>query len=150
MLFPTGLRSFSCCQLQRWASAILVRTSAIPQYFGQSKLLQNCGLKKVAELQSRTSRFDFRNSATLCSLRQVKLLSCPFSSAQDVFKNQPKMFLELSVSMKTKKVPWRGTSTIFLASDFFSWSDPYGLLIHNLILGYHTPLNKFQRPKISS
>jgi hypothetical protein len=105
MLFPTGLRNFSCCQLQRWASAILVRTSAIPQYFGQSKRLQNCGLKKVAELQLQISKFDFRNSATLCSLRQVKLLSCPRSSAQDVFKNQPKMFLESSFSMETKNVP---------------------------------------------
>jgi hypothetical protein len=29
----------------------------------------------------------------------------PFSSAQDCFKNQPKIFLELSVSMGAKKLP---------------------------------------------
>jgi hypothetical protein len=40
--------------LQRWASAILVRTSAIPQYCGQLNRLRNCGLKKVAELRLRT------------------------------------------------------------------------------------------------
>jgi hypothetical protein len=30
------------------------------------------------------------------------MLSSPFSSAQDGFKNQPKIFLELSVSLETK------------------------------------------------
>jgi hypothetical protein len=39
---------------QRWASAILVRTSAIPQYCGLPNRLRNCGLKKVAELPLRT------------------------------------------------------------------------------------------------
>jgi hypothetical protein len=39
---------------QRWASAILVRTSAIPQYCGLTIRLRNCGLKKVAELRLRT------------------------------------------------------------------------------------------------
>ncbi len=38
---------------QRWASAILVRTSAIPQYCGQPNRLRNCRLKKVAELRLR-------------------------------------------------------------------------------------------------
>jgi hypothetical protein len=50
---------------QRWASAILVRTSAIPQYCGQPKRLRNCGLKKVAELRLRTFKIwlpQFRNS----------------------------------------------------------------------------------------
>jgi hypothetical protein len=40
--------------MQRWASAILVRTSAIPQYCGLLNRLRNCGIKKVAELQLRT------------------------------------------------------------------------------------------------
>jgi hypothetical protein len=35
-------------------SAILVRTSAIPQYCGVPNRLRNCGLKKVAELRLRT------------------------------------------------------------------------------------------------
>jgi hypothetical protein len=34
---------------QKWASAILVRTSAIPQYCGQPNQLQNCRLKIVAD-----------------------------------------------------------------------------------------------------
>jgi hypothetical protein len=91
--------------VQRWASAILVRTSAIPQYCGQPKRLRNCGLKKLRNCDCGPSKFDFRNSATLCSLRQVQLLSCPFSSAQDVFKIQLKIFLESSVSVETKNVP---------------------------------------------
>ncbi len=39
---------------QQWASAILVRTSAILQYCGQAIWLRNCGLKKVAELRLQT------------------------------------------------------------------------------------------------
>jgi hypothetical protein len=36
------------------------------------------------------SKFDFRNSATLCSLLPIPLLSGTFSSAQEGFKNQQK------------------------------------------------------------
>jgi hypothetical protein len=49
-----------------------------------------CG---IADLKScGTSKFDFRNSATLCSLLPVPLLSSPFSTAQDGFKINPKFF----------------------------------------------------------
>jgi hypothetical protein len=51
---------------------------------------------------SGPSKFDFRNSATFCSLQPVPLLSSPLSSAQNGFTNQPKIFLELSVSLETK------------------------------------------------
>ncbi len=61
----------------------------------------------------RTSKFDFRNSANLHSLLPVPLLSSPFSSAQDGFKNQPKIFVELSVLWKPKTCP-KGT----VARDF--------------------------------
>ncbi len=47
------------------SSAILVRTSAIPQYCGQPKRLRNCGLKKVAVLRLLTFNIwlpQFRNS----------------------------------------------------------------------------------------
>jgi hypothetical protein len=50
---------------QRWASATLVRTSAIPQYCRQPNWLRNCGLKKVAEMRLRTFKIgltQFRNS----------------------------------------------------------------------------------------
>ncbi len=47
----------------------------------------------------RTLKFDFRNFTTLRGLLPVPLLSSPFSSAQDGFKNQPKIFLELSVTL---------------------------------------------------
>ncbi len=46
-------------QHQRWASAILVRTSAIPQYCGLQNRLRNCGQKNcgtmIADLQNLTS-----------------------------------------------------------------------------------------------
>ncbi len=64
--------------------------SAPPQYCGQPKRLRNCGLKKLRNCDCGPSIFDFRNSATLCSLRPVQLLYYPFSSAQDVFKNLSK------------------------------------------------------------
>ncbi len=51
------------------------------------------------------SNFDFRNSATLCSLLPNPLLSSTFSSSQDCFKNQPKIFLELSVSLEPINLP---------------------------------------------
>jgi hypothetical protein len=108
---------------QRWASPILVCTSAIPQYCGQPKRLRNCELKKLRNCDCGPSKFDFFNSATLCSLRPLQLLSCPFSSAQDVFKNQPKNFYNI-LSMETKHVPYWDSSTRFLTSNFFSWIVP--------------------------
>jgi hypothetical protein len=55
----------------------------------------------IADLQNL-----FRNSATFRSLLAVALLSSPFSSAQDGFKNQLKIVLELSVSLETKNLSW--------------------------------------------
>jgi hypothetical protein len=43
-------------------------------------------------------------SAVSCQFRYF-LLSSPFSSAQDGFKNQLKIFLERSVSLETKNLP---------------------------------------------
>jgi hypothetical protein len=79
--------------------------SATSQYCGLPNRLRSCGLKKVAELRLRTLKSDFRNSATFSSLLLVPLLSSPFSSAHDGFKNQPKIFLELSVSLENKNLP---------------------------------------------
>jgi hypothetical protein len=90
------------------------------QYCGQPHWLRNCGLKKVAELQS----------ATLYSLLQVPLLFSPFSSAQDNLKNQPKIFLELYVSIEAKNLPEGDSSMRFFTSDFFHEST--GFLIHTL------------------
>ncbi len=100
---PPGHGQTSNCQ--RWASAILVRTSAIPQYCRQPNRLRNCGLKKLRNCDCGPSEFDFRNSATLCRLRPVSLLSCPFSSAQGGFKKQSTIFLEPFVSVETKNFP---------------------------------------------
>ncbi len=61
--------------------------SAPPQYCGQRKRLQtkkSCGIA-IADLQESTS-------ATLSSFLPVRLLSSPFSSAQDSFKNHQKYF----------------------------------------------------------
>jgi hypothetical protein len=57
------------------------------------------------ELRLHPSKSDFRNSATFRSVLPIPLLSSPFSSAQDGFKNQPKIFLELSVSLENKNLP---------------------------------------------
>ncbi len=83
-------------EYQRWASAILVRTSAIPHYCGQPKRLRNCGLKKLRNCDCAPSIFDFRNSLQ----SPASSATCPFSSAQDVFKT-----LESSISMETKNLP---------------------------------------------
>ncbi len=48
------------------------------QYFGQPNRLRNCGLKKLRNCDCGPSKFDFRNSATLCRIRPVLLLSSPF------------------------------------------------------------------------
>jgi hypothetical protein len=71
----------------------------------------DCGiadLKKLRNCDFGVSKFDFRNSATLCSLCPVLLLSSSFFSAQDGFKNQPKIFLKSSVSIETKKRALKG------------------------------------------
>jgi hypothetical protein len=55
----------------------------------------HCGIadyKKLWNGDCRPSKFDFRNSTTLCSLLPVQLHSSPFSLAQDGFKNQTKYF----------------------------------------------------------
>jgi hypothetical protein len=79
--------------------------SATLQNCGQPNCSQSCGLKKVVDCNCRLSKFDFRNSATLRSLLPVPPFSSPSSSAQDRFKNQPKIILELSVSLETKNLP---------------------------------------------
>jgi hypothetical protein len=61
-------------------------------------------LKKLRNCDCGPSKFDFRNSATVRSLPPILLLSGTFSSAQDGFKNQPKIFLEQSVSLETKSL----------------------------------------------
>jgi hypothetical protein len=58
----------------------------------------SCG-SAIAELQNLTSAIH-QLSAVSCQL----LLSSPFSSAQDGFKNQPKIFFELSFSLETKNL----------------------------------------------
>jgi hypothetical protein len=68
--------------------------------------LQNC--------DCGLSKFDFRNSTTLRSLLPIQLLSGTFSSAQGGFKNQPKIFLELSISMEPKNLPERDSCTRYL------------------------------------
>ncbi len=64
-----------------------------------------CGLKKLCNCDCGSSKFVFCNSATLRSLRQALLLSRPFFSAQDGFKNGPKICIESFVSMETKNFP---------------------------------------------
>jgi hypothetical protein len=70
-----------------------------------------------------SSKFVFCNSATLRSLRQVLLLSRPFFSAQDGFKNIPKIFIESFVTIETKNFPERDNSLRILV---FHESTPYG------------------------
>ncbi len=80
--------------------------SATPQYCGLPNRLRSCGLKKVAELRLRTFKSwlpQFRNFQQ--SPASSVTFSSPYSSAQDGFKNQPKIFLELSVSLENKNLP---------------------------------------------
>jgi hypothetical protein len=70
------------------------------------------------------SKFDFRNSATFRSLLPVPLLSSPFPSAQDGFKNQPKIFIELSVSLENKNLPEKDICTRFFTFNFFFVNQP--------------------------
>jgi hypothetical protein len=61
--------------------------------------------KKFRNCDCGPSKFDFSNSTTFRSLLPLPLLFSPFFSAQDGFKNQPKIFLELFVSLETKILP---------------------------------------------
>ncbi len=74
-------------------------------------------LRNIADNQ-----IDSRNSATIRSLLPILFLSGTFSSAQDGFKNQPKIFLELPVSLEIKNLPLRDSYTRFLPPIFFSWT----------------------------
>ncbi len=74
-----------------------IADNQIDHRVADSKRLQNC--------YCRPSKFDFRNSLTFHSLLPILLLYSPFSSTQDGFKNQPKIFLELSVSLETLNLP---------------------------------------------
>jgi hypothetical protein len=78
--------------------------------------------KTIAELRTKKScgigncgpsKFDFRNSATLSSFLPVRLLSSPFSSAQDSFKHHQKYFKNCLFLWKSKTL-LKGT----LARDF--------------------------------
>ncbi len=93
-----------------WLSKVAIRN--LSPHLRNSAILRTT--KLIAELLTKKScgtavgdlqKFDFRNSATFSSLLPVPLLSSPFSSAQDGFKNQPKIFVELSVSLETKNLP---------------------------------------------
>ncbi len=107
----------------------LVSKAGNPQFKSAPPQLRNiadnqvdCGvaaLKKLRNYDCGPSKFDFLNSATLCSLLPIPLLSDTFSSAQDGFKNQPKIFLELSVSLETKKLALKGQFYEIFTSDFF-------------------------------
>jgi hypothetical protein len=77
-------------------SAILRITTSIAEL----RTKKSCGVS-IADLQNLTS-----------AIPQLSIVSCqfhyffsPFSSAQDGFKNPPKIFLELSVSMEAKNLP---------------------------------------------
>jgi hypothetical protein len=74
-------------------SAILRTTKSIVEL----RTKKSCSTA-IAELQNLTS-------ATLCSLRQVLLLSSPFSSALGGFEKQPITFLEPFVSVENKNLP---------------------------------------------
>ncbi len=58
---------FSWSNYQRCSSAILVRPSAIPQYWGQPKRLRNCGQQKLRNCDCGPPKFYFCKSATLQS-----------------------------------------------------------------------------------
>jgi hypothetical protein len=70
----------------QFKSAILRTTKLIAEL----RTEKSCGIA-IADLQNLTSA--------------IPLLYSPISSAQDGFKNQPKIFLELSVSLENKNLP---------------------------------------------
>ncbi len=130
--------NFAMHNYQRWDSAILVRTFAIPQYSEQPK--RNCRLKKVAELQLPTFKIWLPQLSTIYG--QFSYFIVPFPSS-GCFKNQPKIFFELSFPMETKNLPQRDCSTRFLAYQFFFMNWPHLYSWYTLNLRYHSPLNKF-------
>jgi hypothetical protein len=65
---------------------------------------KSCGIA-IADLQNLTSAIPLRSS--------------PFSSAQDGFKKQPKLFLELFVSLETKLALKGQLHEIFYLRFFF-------------------------------
>ncbi len=95
-------------------SAIL-RTTKLIEELRTKKKLWNC--------DCGPSKFDCRNSATLCSLLPIPLLSSPFSSAQDGFKNQPKIFFNFLFLWKTKTC-LKGTVVRDFYLPFFSTNRP--------------------------
>jgi hypothetical protein len=74
-------------------SAILRTTKSVAEL----RTKKSCGTE-IADLQNLTF-------ATIRIVLPISLLSSPFSSAKDGFKNQPKIFLELSVSLENKNLP---------------------------------------------
>ncbi len=95
----------------------------------------DCGIADSKQLRNWNcgpSKFDFRNSATLCSLLLIPLLSSPFSSAQGGCKNQPKIFFFflMSVSTETKNLP-KGTVAWDIWPPIF-FHESTGFLIHTL------------------
>jgi hypothetical protein len=76
-------------------SAILRTTKSIAEL----RTKKYCGTA-LADLQKLTSAIP-----QLCSILPIPSLSGTFFSAQDGFKNQPKIFLELSVSLEAKNLP---------------------------------------------
>jgi hypothetical protein len=73
----------------------------------------SCGIA-IADLQNLTSAIP-QLSTVSCQFRYVIV---PFASAQDGFKNQPKLFLELFVSLETK-LALKGQLHEIFFSDFF-------------------------------
>jgi hypothetical protein len=78
--------------------------SAPPQYCGQTNQLRSCVLKKVVELQLRAFKILLPQFLNYPQSPASSLLSSPFSSTQDGYKNQPNMYLELSVCLETKNL----------------------------------------------
>jgi hypothetical protein len=69
--------------------------SAPPQLRNIADNQIDCGIadkKKLRNCDCESSKFDFCNSTSLSSFLPVPLLSSPFSSAQDGFKNHKKYF----------------------------------------------------------
>jgi hypothetical protein len=97
--------------------------SATPQYCGQPYWLRSW-LKKVVELRLRTFKLWLPQFRNFPQSPASPLLSSPVSSAQDGFKNQPKIFLKSRVSLKTRNFPWRDSSTRFLSQIFLSMNQP--------------------------
>jgi hypothetical protein len=93
MYFPNlGIRNSS----PHLRNSVILRTT---KSIAELRTKKSCGTA-IADLQKLTSAIP-----QLCSLLPIPLLSGTISSAQDGFKNEPKIFLELSVSLETKNLP---------------------------------------------